>query len=89
MKFLADENFDYRIVRGLLRRRPEFDIVRVQDLEIAGADDPTVLGWAARAGRTLLTHDERTVPATPMNGWRPVKRMLALLLPATAWQSRL
>ena len=62
MRFLADENFDNRIVRGLLRRRPEFDIVRVQDPEIAGADDPTVLGWAVRAGRTLLTHDERTVP---------------------------
>jgi hypothetical protein len=62
MKFLADENFDNRIVRGLLRRRPELDIVRVQDLEIAGADDPTVLDWAARAGRILLTHDERTVP---------------------------
>ena len=24
--------------------------------------DPTVLGWAARAGRILLTHDEGTIP---------------------------
>ena len=39
MKFLADENFDNRIVRGLLRRLPDLDIVRVQDLEIAGADE--------------------------------------------------
>ena len=58
MKFLADENFDNRIVRGLLLRRPNLDIVRVQDLEITGADDPTVLAWAAHAGRILLTHDE-------------------------------
>ena len=62
MKFLADENFDNRIVRGMIRRQPDLDILRVQDLEIAGADDPTVLGWAAQAGRILLTHDERTVP---------------------------
>jgi hypothetical protein len=62
MKFLADENFDNRIVRGLLRRQPELDIIRVQDLEIAGADDPIVLAWADQAGRILLTHDERTVP---------------------------
>jgi hypothetical protein len=62
MKFLADENFDNRIVRGLLRRQPDLDIIRVQDLEIAGADDPTVLDWAAQAGRILLTHDERTIP---------------------------
>jgi hypothetical protein len=62
MKFLADENFDNRIVRGLVRRQPDLDIVRVQDLEIAGADDPNVLDWAAQAGRILLTHDERTIP---------------------------
>jgi predicted nuclease of predicted toxin-antitoxin system len=62
MKFLADENFDNRIVRGLLRRQPDLDIICVQDLEIAGADDPTVLAWAAQAGRILLTHDERTIP---------------------------
>lgn len=62
MKFLADENFDNRIVRGLLRRQPDLDIIRVQDLEIAGADDPTVLAWAAQAGRILLTHDEKTIP---------------------------
>jgi len=62
MKFLADENFDNRIVRGLVRRQPDLDILRVQDLEIAGADDPTVLDWAAQAGRILLTHDERTIP---------------------------
>jgi hypothetical protein len=62
MKFLADENFDNRIVRGLLRRQPDLDIVRVQDLEIAGADDLTVLAWAAETGRILLTHDQRTIP---------------------------
>lgn len=62
MKFLADENFDNRIVRGLLRRQPYLDIIRVQDLEIAGADDLTVLAWAAQAGRILLTHDQRTIP---------------------------
>lgn len=62
MKFLADENFDNRIVRGLLRRQPNLDIIRIQDLEIAGANDTIVLAWAAESGRILLTHDERTIP---------------------------
>jgi len=62
VKFLADENFDNRILRGLFRRQPDLDIVRIQDLEIAGADDPIVLAWAARAGRILLTHDQKTIP---------------------------
>lgn len=62
MKFLADENFDNRIIRGLFLRQPDLDIVRAQDLEIAGADDSTVLEWADRHGRILLTHDGRTIP---------------------------
>lgn len=62
MKFLVDENFDNRIIRGLLLRQPTLDFARVQDLEIVGADDPIVLDWADRAGRILLTHDERTIP---------------------------
>ncbi len=62
MRFVADENFDNRILRGLLRRKPELDVVRVQDLEIAGSDDDTVLAWAAHAERILLTHDQRTIP---------------------------
>lgn len=61
MKFLADENFDNTIVRGLFRRNPTLDIVRVQDVGLSGKDDPTVLEWAAQEGRILLTHDVATI----------------------------
>ncbi len=61
LQFLADENFNNDIVRGILRRNPEFDIVRVQDIRLSGADDPTVLEWAAQENRILLTHDVRTI----------------------------
>ena len=30
---IADENFNNDIVRGMLRRKPDLDIVRVQDPE--------------------------------------------------------
>lgn len=58
----ADEDFDNDIVRGLLRRQPGLNIVRVQDVGLSGADDPTVLDWAAREQRVLLTHDVSTMP---------------------------
>jgi hypothetical protein len=61
LKFLADENFDNTIVRGLFRRNPEIDILRVQDVGLSGKDDPTVLEWAAQEGRILLTHDVSTI----------------------------
>lgn len=62
MKFATDENFDNRILRGLLRRQPDLDVVRVQDTAVAAADDPSVLAWAANEERILLTHDQRTIP---------------------------
>lgn len=47
LRFAADENFNNNIIRGVLRRKPELDIVRIQDAGLGGADDPTVLEWAA------------------------------------------
>ena len=35
LRFAADENFDGRIVRGLLRILPDLDLIRVQDTRIA------------------------------------------------------
>ena len=61
MKLLADENFRGAIVRGLLRRRPDLDLVRVPDVGLTEADDPAVLAWAANEGRIVLTHDAATL----------------------------
>jgi hypothetical protein len=61
IRFAADENFNNVIMRSLIQRMPDLDIVRVQDSEIAGADDPTVLAWIAKERRILLTHDVKTM----------------------------
>lgn len=57
----ADEDFNGNIVRGLLRRRPMLDIVRIQDVGLSGAEDTVVLAWAAQEGRVFLTHDVSTI----------------------------
>lgn len=61
LRLAADENFNNDLIRGLIRRKPEIDIVRIQDVGLTGADDPTVLAWAAEEGRVLLTHDVTTI----------------------------
>ena len=61
LKLLADENFDNTIIRGLLRRNPRLDIVRVQEMGLSGLDDPSILAWAAQHDRVLLTHDVATI----------------------------
>jgi hypothetical protein len=63
LRFLVDEDFDYDIVRGLLRRLPTLDIVRVQDIELSGTPDPIVLARASQNGRVGLTHDVSTMTA--------------------------
>lgn len=60
--FLADENLNHAIVRGLQRRNPTADIVTVQEVGLSGASDPEVLAWAAAQGRVLITHDVNTIP---------------------------
>jgi Domain of unknown function (DUF5615) len=61
IRFLADENFSGAVVRGLRRRHPDVDIVTVQEVGLTAADDPTVLEWAAREGRVVVTNDARTM----------------------------
>jgi predicted nuclease of predicted toxin-antitoxin system len=62
LRLLSDENFNGDIVRGLLLRRPDLDLRRVQDVGLREADDPTILEWAAANNRLLLTHDRATMP---------------------------
>ncbi|MBX2998374.1 MAG: DUF5615 family PIN-like protein [Caldilineaceae bacterium] len=61
LRFLADENFNNNIVRGLQRRKSDLDIVRVQDVGLSRADDRAVLEWSSQEKRVLLTHDVSTI----------------------------
>jgi len=60
--FLADANFDRDIVRGLLQRKPDIDILRAQELGFERTPDPDLLEPAAQEQRVILTHDFRTMP---------------------------
>ena len=58
---LAEENFNGKILKGLLAELPELDIVLVQDTEMYQSPDPELLEWAAEEGRILLTHEIQTI----------------------------
>ena len=54
LRLAADENLSNDILRGLLRRRPDLDIARVQDVGLSGADDNKdfdPLGWPLPGAR--------------------------------------
>lgn len=62
LRLVSDENFHGDVLRGLYRRRPDLDVVRVQDVELSTTSDPDILAWAAAEGRVVLTHDRDTMP---------------------------
>jgi Domain of unknown function (DUF5615) len=61
IRFLADENFDNEILRGVRRRVPEVEFLRAQDTELAGKPDTVLLEWAAHHNYIVLTHDVNTM----------------------------
>ena len=81
IRFLADEDFDNDIVRGVLRRNAIVDIVTVQEVGLEGTKDPGVLAWAAQNGRIILTRDVNTMVAeayTRLQNGLPLPRLFAV-----------
>ena len=87
MRLLTDEDFNRRILRGLQRRRPNLDIITVQDAGLRGRSDAEVLQWAADETRIVVTHDvstlsdaayERVRASLPMPGVFEVNRDLPI-----------
>ena len=62
LRFQADEDFNAKIISGLLRREPSLDIQTAKSAGILGLNDPQVLAVASGAGRILVSHDRETMP---------------------------
>ncbi len=63
VRFLADANFNQKIVAGLLLREPQVDFELPQNVIPEKMEDPQVLELGAARGRIIVTHDVRTMPA--------------------------
>lgn len=63
LRLLIDQNLDHDILRGLIRRIPQLDAVTAFEIGMDEATDPELLTWAAQAGRIIITHDRKTMPA--------------------------
>lgn len=61
LRLATDADVHGDIIRGLRRRVPDIDLVRIQDTMPEGTADPDVLAWAAVEKRTLITNDRNTM----------------------------
>ncbi len=62
-RLVSDADVHGAIIRGLRRRQPAVDLVRVQDVLPDGTSDPEILAWAASENRVLITNDRNTMIA--------------------------
>ncbi len=61
-KFLIDQNFDQRILRGLLRRTTPVDYFTTHQIGLSEATDPQLLDFSAKNNLIIITHDQNTFP---------------------------
>ncbi len=61
LRLAGDADVHGAIIRGLRRRHPELDLLRVQDALSVGTPDSEVLNWAATENRVLITNDRNTL----------------------------
>lgn len=62
VRFQADADLNQIILLATLRREPLIDFQTAGAMGLEGRPDPEVLTLAARAGRLLVTHDQKTMP---------------------------
>jgi hypothetical protein len=80
LRYLADEDFDNRILKALRRREPELDWIRVQDIGLSGSQDETVLQFAAEHQRIVLTRDVSTMPSAAYDRVKRAESMPGLIV---------
>lgn len=60
-RLLADHDFNQIILRGLIRRLPNLEVVTAHEAGLSQAPDEELLSWAAQERRVTITHDQRTM----------------------------
>ena len=80
LRLATDADVHGDIVRGLFRRIPDIDLVRVQEVLPEGIPDPEVLAWAAKEGRVLVSNDRNTMVGFAYERMREKKPMPGLVV---------
>ena len=62
VRFQAGADLNQIIVLAAIRQEPRLDFLTADAADLAGRKDPEVLAIAAREGRVLVSHDQKTMP---------------------------
>src|SRR5258708_621782 len=62
IRFQADADLNKIILQAVIRREPNIDFLTAEAADLVGLKDPEVLTVAAKEGRVLVSHDQKTIP---------------------------
>ena len=79
-RFLADNDLNDAIVRGVMRREPGIEFVRLRKLGLEKTPDRAVLEFAAREQWIVVSHDVNTMTAAALAILDAGQEMHGLLL---------
>lgn len=80
IQFLADNNLDADIIRGVLRREPSIQFEHARDLDLHEMSDPDLLDYAAKHNFVIVSHDVRTMIHYAEERVRRGEKMSGLLI---------
>jgi hypothetical protein len=86
-RFLADQDFNENILRGVLRLEPAVEFLTLRAVGLEAASDMEVLAYAAAENWLVVSHDVNTMSAAaharladgqPLNGLLPIHQLAPL-----------
>ena len=80
IRYAIDADLPRALFSGLVRRSPELDVNRVQDVGFGSAPDPEVPAFAASEGRITVSRDKSTMLDYAASRVRQGETMPGLLL---------
>lgn len=66
-RFLADQDINDHIVRGVLHQEPAIEFLHVRDFGMQESSDSEILAFADREQYLVVSHDVNTMSAAAMN----------------------
>jgi predicted nuclease of predicted toxin-antitoxin system len=75
LRLLIDQDLDQVILRGLLLRVPNLDVITAHQVGLSDASDPDLLAWAAEQTRIVVTMIGALCPITQQTGSSEAKAL--------------
>ena len=61
LRLLIDQDLDHVILRGLLLRVQNLDVITAHQVGLSNASDPELLAWAAEQERVVIIDQKRQI----------------------------